>query len=95
VRTIWKFQVPVTDISKIQMPVGARIMALKDTEGYGDIPVWAVVESDAPLVSRIFYIVGTGNPMTVLEEAHDYHYIGTVTQAQGALVWHVFDGGEV
>lgn len=93
-RAIWKFLIPVQDIAKIEMPTGAQILAVKDPHGWGPIPVWAEVDTEAEVVSRIFYVVGTGNPIE-FQDGRPFQYVGTVQQNDGALVWHVYDGQEV
>jgi len=94
VRTIWKFEIPVTDIAKVEMPSGAQILTVKEPEGWGPILMWAEVDTEAERVSRIFYVVGTGNPIT-FQDGRPFQYVGTVSQAHGALWWHVYDGTEV
>jgi hypothetical protein len=89
--TIWKFEIPITDETHLAMPMGAQILTVLAPMSWGHgIRIYATVLPDAPLVSRIFYVVGTGNPM-VLDEPI---YLGTVEQGSGRFVWHVFDGGE-
>ena len=52
------------------------------------ITIWALVDTEAPLISRRFKVIGTGGAITDYEK-----FLGTVFQ--GPLVWHVFDCGEV
>ena len=89
--SIWRFTVPVQDVVEMRMPEGAEILSVKDPHGWGGIRLWAAVDPEAPVVSRILYVVGTGHPCDLKPE----FFIGTVEQNGGALIWHVYDGGEL
>lgn len=90
--TIWKFELSIDDEIVVQMPEGARILSVQ-TQG-GPIPMlWAVVDPTAPKVKRRLILRGTGHPMS-LEDAI-LPFIGTFQLQGGALVFHLFDGGEV
>lgn len=89
-KAIWKFPVHTTDAFEIEMPQGATLLAVQTQ--VGDPQLWALVNPDAPRVTRAFRVVGTGH----------YHpderfgdYVGTYQLLNGGLVFHVFDMGEV
>lgn len=79
---IWKFPIPFGDDVKIDMPKGARIIAVQDQEC--DIMIWAICDELAEREPVRFVIVGTGHPMPAFQVRH----VGTVQQ--GRFVWHVF-----
>lgn len=97
-KTIWKFELVVTDLQDVKMPEGAQILSVQGQEVSESTAqgsrhciapmMWALVDSDAPMGLRRIGIVGTGMPAPETGE-----YIGTAIC--GFLVWHVFDGGEV
>jgi hypothetical protein len=82
-KTIWKFPLEVTDYQNVRMPKGAEILSVADQ--YGVVCVWAMVDSDAELEDRMFYIFGTGNPVS---ETLPWQFVGSVQQ--NIFVWHVF-----
>jgi hypothetical protein len=63
------------------------------------VQVWADVETGRPMARRVIGIFGTGHevPRTMVsgDGTVPFVHVGTVTTAGGALVWHVFDGGEL
>lgn len=87
--TIWKFPFPVTDTVAIDMPVGASILAHLEParleQGEHGLVLWAVVDPDKPTETRVFHVVGTGNPMP----DGTLNYIGSTLA--GPFVWHVFE----
>lgn len=83
-RKIYKYQIPNYGFSNVQMPVGAKIVAVQPQRGYA--MMWAEVDPDAPTEERKFLIVGTGQPLT--EDAKTY--VGTI-QDGGGFVWHVYE----
>jgi hypothetical protein len=80
--TIWKFQVPVTDIVSVQMPAGAEILTVQVQDG---ACVWAMVDTDAKKVTRTFRWRGTGHVAGGVGI-----YVGTVQLMSGELVFHLF-----
>lgn len=95
-RTIWKYDLAVTDVQKVSMPAGAILLHVglqRENQGYDrTVTLWASVNSLAPKVERMFAVVGTGNPAPE-PGADDAVYVGSVMD--GPFVWHVFDGGEL
>ncbi len=85
-QTIWKFQFNTTDEVNIKMPLGAEILTVQMQNGYPCL--WAVVNPKNSLVDRNFSIHGTGHPLPMRGVGN---YIGTYQQAEGALVWHLFE----
>lgn len=88
--TIHKYAVPLTDISDIRMPAGARVICVGVQDGHPFI--WARVDSKAPTVERRFRLASTGHDLAMGPGAP---YLGTVMLHGGALVFHLFDLGEI
>ena len=86
-KTIYKYELPLTDTPVIQMPNGAKVLSAG--EQMGKLFVWAHVNPDVDLVPHQFRVAGTGHRMEQLLEG----FIGTVLMVNG-LVWHVFYLGE-
>jgi len=88
-KTIWKFQLSITNTQNVLMPEGAQILTAQIQNGC-DLCLWALVDSTAPKQRREIEIIGTGNFVT--DESR--RYISTV-QGKGlenqSLVWHVFE----
>ncbi len=77
-RTIHKYLLAET----IEMPAGASVLTV---QMQNDQPyIWAEVDTDRPMETRHFEIVGTGHAISSLS----IDYVGTV-QA-GPLVWHIY-----
>jgi len=92
--TIWKFPLETTDRQTIRMPKDACILSVQTQRG--DPQLWAMVNSTAPMVGRRIRIYGTGHEMG--EDLIPYMgsaFVGTYQLSGGALVFHVFDAGEI
>jgi hypothetical protein len=92
--TVWKFELRITDVQEVRMPRGAELLCVGTQAGTdGVVMLWARVGIDAarsqPLAVRRIRIAGTGHPDATGD------YVGTVQLHGGALVFHVFDLGEV
>lgn len=85
-KTIWKYTLKITEVQKVMIPKGADILCVQTQF---DLPaIWAIVDSSETLFdSRIFLIVGTGNPMP----ANPCEYIGTFQAHRGNFVGHLFE----
>ncbi len=85
--TIWKFPFDIAGDFELEMPDGARILAVQSQTG---IPcLWAACDPAAPKVKRRFRLAGTGHQTTF----DGLEHVGTFQMADGALVWHLFDAG--
>ena len=85
---IWKFGVSHLGLVGIPMPPNACPISA-GAQG-DDLVVWAIVEpcERHEFVDHLIEVVPTGASVP------RGNHLGTVTFANGALVWHVFDGGE-
>lgn len=83
-RTIWKF--PITDETRLVMPVGARPLKLAIQAG---VPcLWALVDPTAPLEERHVRVYGTGHFIEDDDFIGDAIYAGSFLD--GLFVFHVF-----
>jgi hypothetical protein len=93
-KTIWKYQLEVTDRQEISMPTQAKILTVQTQNNI--LTLWVEVDTDANYGiesrKRVIQIIGTGNPFPPLEQNEERKYIGTC-QMQGLVefVWHVFE----
>ena len=86
-KTIHKFPLQINTGQSVSMPADAKILSVQFQHGI--LTMWAEVDTEAAPSVRAIYIFGTGHPI----HEDDLIYIGTVQQAGGNLVWHVYDGG--
>lgn len=84
--TIWKYSLDLTDEQQLKIPKGSQILAVQVQRG--DLVLWAIVDTEAPMEERGIVIVGTGHPFPNVGIAR---HIGTVQMMDGALIWHVFE----
>lgn len=87
---IHKYPLRIADEPAVTMPRGARLLAVQVQ--HGRPCVWALVDPDAPLVTRRLALRGTGHPAEGLAMAP---FVGTFQLEGGAFVGHLFDLGEV
>jgi hypothetical protein len=84
--TIWKYALAVKDRQDIDMPKGAKILAVQNQNGGGQL--WALVNPKAKNVTRTFATFGTGHELP--NNLHDeFKYVGTYLA--NPFVWHVFE----
>lgn len=78
-KTIWKYTLTRNAIS---MPEGATVLygAMQDKE----FCIWAMVDTEQPVCSRMFDVIGTG--WTV---SSDMRYVSTCID--GPFVWHIME----
>ena len=85
-KTVWKFELAVTDEQAVRVPRGAQFLTV---QMQGDRPcLWALVDPNAQPEDRIVRIHGTGHPVS---ESHLLQYISTFQLDGGALVFHAFE----
>jgi len=83
-KTIYKYEVPMGDVSSIRMPQGATVLSFQMQNGTPFI--WALINEDVPEAERQFVLVGTGHP---IDDSWSLKFIGTTQQ--GPFVWHLFE----
>lgn len=88
-RTIYRYDLEEVPDQFIQLPRNAQILTIqRQTRLPLGLSLWALVDTDEPLVDRKIILRGTGT-----EDPGDHPYICTY-QEQSGFVWHFFDGGE-
>lgn len=96
-KTVFKYPIDITDLQEVEMPQGARILAVQVQDEMGDFVgfkpagnpcLWALVNTEeAKKTRRLFRMYGTGKPID--EPLESLNYIGTFQR--GPFVWHVFE----
>ena len=71
------------------MPKDAEVLSVQIQ--HGAVCIWARIDTQKLDVPRAITIRGTGHNC----HEQDGKFIGTVQINEGALVFHVFDGGEL
>lgn len=80
---IFKYPLSLESTQVIQLPIGAKILTVKEQDG---VPtVWAIVDQTETLVDVQVKIVATGEQF----ELEPWRYMNTLVMANG-LVWHIF-----
>lgn len=82
--TIYKYALAITDDATVEMPRGAKVLAIESSLVPHALFLWAIVDPDAPLETRHFSVRGTGHPLGDVGK-----HLATI-QA-GPFVWHVFE----
>lgn len=81
---VWKFRLGRQGRTEIEMPGSAKVVEVAAQNGH--FTLWAVVVPGEKPQTRIFYVVGTGRPVS--PNAHTY--LGTLHD--DPFVFHVFEG---
>ena len=86
--SIWKYELAVTDVQNISIPIGAKILTVQVQNG---LPcLWVLVDPKADKEMRCFEIFGTGTPV-LSDMGTSREYISTFQIRQGNLIFHVFE----
>lgn len=85
-KTIWKYELQITDEQGVEMPFGAEILTVQ--EQFDKPCIWCLVDCDAKKALRKIRIVGTGHP---IEPEFEGKYVGTFQVYGAGGVFHVFD----
>ncbi len=90
--SIFKYQFDIVDEFVLEMPETSKVLTVQlqvgRSKGDGVPCLWAMVDTNMPMIDRHFTVKGTGHEINI-EEKLDY--IGTIQQMRGRLVWHVFE----
>jgi len=91
-QAIWKFPLEIVDEQEIDMPIGAKIITVKNQNKKPCL--WAICNVDSQYEKRKFKIYGTGHQHNLIEG----DYIGSVqiyhdmpNNSLMQFVWHVFE----
>ena len=85
-KTIYKYNLEITDSQSITMPLNSEILSAKNQGN--NLCIWALVDTDEDLnVTYEIEIFGTGNP--IYDNSTFREFIDTCVMPNG-LVWHLF-----
>ena len=84
---VYKYSIPVGDYRNVELPEGAEILTVQAQ--FDEPHMWALVDPDAPMVTRKFLLLGTGHSCD--EDISRSDYIGTYQLHGGGLVFHLFE----
>lgn len=72
-KAIHKFQLGMAEKASVMMPEGALVIRVDGVDGF--LYLWAVIDTDAPIVIRDFLLFKTGAAMPD-DILQNYHYLG-------------------
>jgi hypothetical protein len=85
-RTIYKYELPVTDEQVLHIPDKFKVLSSRLIKG--TIFLWIEVNLAQQLVPTTFYVKGTGHE---IKDRWKLQYDGTVHAEDGyPFVWHIF-----
>jgi hypothetical protein len=89
-RKVFKYPLPLDEIGwfRLRLPAGALILAFQAQRGTPTI--WALVDPDAELQTRTFFLSATGQQLPE-ERSSSLLYVGTIQQGGGVFIWHLFE----
>ena len=82
--TIWKFTFKTSDSFTIDMPEESKIIHIEIQ--YGKPTLWAVVNTESPIKTKKFKLIGTGHP---IELNNKLNYLKTFSES--IFIWHLFE----
>jgi len=85
-KTIHKHLISVQDNFPLDLPKDSRILTVQKQNHV--LLVWVLCDVSKEKETRYFRIIGTGWD---IEDADGLEYIDTFQQADGNLVWHLFE----
>jgi len=84
---IFKYRIQINDYFELDLPRGAKILTVGVQQ---EVPyLWALINPEAELETRIFRFVGTGHQIE--EGVESLKFINTFQMRNGALVFHIFE----
>lgn len=90
---VGKYPLQITEEQTVMMPFGAEILSVqfqKDHNQRDNLQLWALIdETSTHMQHRKIRLMGTGPAHAV--ESRPGKFLGTVQEAGGALIWHIFD----
>ncbi len=83
-RAIWKFPFEIKSPVEIHMPEFSTILHV---DVQNSVPcLWAIVDTEQPVVPVYFHLVGTGKPLSNSLSKRNH----VATFQDGQFVWHLF-----
>ena len=82
---IFKYPVTIGDFT-LELPQNAQILTvqIQNREPF----MWIEINPELPTKKRYFAVHGTGHD---IPDATEKKYIGTFQDAEGILIWHLFE----
>ena len=87
-KVIYKYRLPFMETSKVVLHKDAKVLRIDGFDGA--IWVWALVDTEQPLVERTFYLYKTGGQMPDDIELYQYLGCGAIF-IQMELMMYVFE----
>lgn len=87
-KTIYKYQFDTTDLVRLELPHGAKILHVDVQDGRPTM--WAQVDTDAAIEQRVFYIFGTGHAIPD-HPSLGIEFVATYMVMGGQLVFHMYE----
>ena len=86
VKTIHKYSLDTTHADRIavMMPRVAKIVMVGSQHGQPFL--WAIVDSESPLVERHYRLIATGQPIP-----GGHEHVASFTRNNGESTWHLFE----
>lgn len=85
-RTILKYPFKITGEQTLYLPFNAQLLSPAIVRG--EPVLYAIVDTTAPhTVAYTLRVFGTGDPLPAEDLGH---YLGTIQEEHGLLVWHIF-----
>ena len=82
---IYKYQLQITDIQKVEIPMNNKPLCVREQNG--TLVLYALVNPEKEILNYEFEVFGTGHPIKSKTAVREY--IDTVQMSNG-LVWHIF-----
>jgi hypothetical protein len=90
-RVVYRYDLAETPDQDVELTAGAQILlVMRQIRAPHNMSLWALVDTDNPIVNRRILWRGTGTADAIPEAAI---FLNTTQEADG-FVWHFFDGGE-
>lgn len=87
-QVIYKYRIPFMEVSKVVMPADSQIIRIDGFDG--SLWLWAIVNTDLPLVERTLYLYKTGGEMR--SDIRGLNYLGCgAIYIQMELMMYIFE----
>lgn len=83
--TVHKYPVEVNDRIVIGVPMGAQLLSVQMQ--YGFPTFWFLVDTEEPVVQKVYLMYGTGHEV----QSNTGKHVESVQELGGKLVWHIFE----
>jgi len=90
-RVVYRYDLQAIPDQDVELTAGAQLLAvMRQIRAPHSMSLWALIDTDYPIVNRRILWRGTGTADDIPEDAV---HINTTQETDG-FVWHFFDGGE-